>query len=86
MSTRVKVYPDTYLDSVLQLSGTRSMFEVEGVEWAAAAKSGCDSSATCAGAVVATPTTSSSPSARSMRARAVSRSGAHTTSLPRRLS
>ena len=37
MSTRVKVYPDTYLDSVLQLSGTRSMFEVEGVEWAAAA-------------------------------------------------
>ena len=27
MSTRVKVYPDTYLDSVLQLSGTRSMFE-----------------------------------------------------------
>ena len=37
MSTRVKVYPDTYLDSVLQLSGTRSMFEVDGVEWAAAA-------------------------------------------------
>ncbi|HVL04462.1 MAG TPA: hypothetical protein VM388_00620 [Acidimicrobiales bacterium] len=37
MGTRVKVYPDTYLDSVLQLSGTRSMFEVEGVEWAAAA-------------------------------------------------
>ena len=37
MTTRVKVYPDTYLDSVLQLSGTRSMFEVEGVEWAAAA-------------------------------------------------
>src|SRR5687768_5917420 len=37
MSTRVKVFPDTYLDSVLQLSGTRTMFEVEGVEWAAAA-------------------------------------------------
>lgn len=37
MSTRVKVYADTYLDSVLQLSGTRSMFGVEGVEWAAAA-------------------------------------------------
>lgn len=37
MSTGVKVFPDTYLDSVLQLSGTRTMFEVEGVEWAAAA-------------------------------------------------
>jgi FdrA protein len=37
MPTRVKVFADTYLDSVLQLSGTRSMFEVEGVEWAAAA-------------------------------------------------
>lgn len=37
MSTRVKVYADTYVDSVLQLSGTRSMFEVDGVEWAAAA-------------------------------------------------
>ncbi|MCU1499577.1 MAG: protein FdrA, partial [Acidimicrobiales bacterium] len=37
MSTRVKVFADTYLDSVLQLSGTRTMFEVEGVEWAAAA-------------------------------------------------
>jgi FdrA protein len=37
MATRVKVFPDTYLDSVLQLSGTRRMFDVEGVEWAAAA-------------------------------------------------
>jgi len=37
MSSRVKVFPDTYLDSVLQLSGTRTMFEVDGVEWAAAA-------------------------------------------------
>jgi FdrA protein len=37
MSARVKVFPDTYLDSVLQLSGTRTMFEVDGVEWAAAA-------------------------------------------------
>ncbi|HJV08187.1 MAG TPA: hypothetical protein VJ653_00840, partial [Acidimicrobiales bacterium] len=37
MSTGVKVFPDTYLDSVLQLSGTRTMFEVDGVEWAAAA-------------------------------------------------
>jgi FdrA protein len=33
----VKVFADTYLDSVLQLSGTRTMFEVDGVEWAAAA-------------------------------------------------
>jgi FdrA protein len=37
MSTRVKVFADTYLDSVLQLSGTRAMFDVDGVEWAAAA-------------------------------------------------
>src|SRR3712207_5614798 len=37
MSTAVKVFADTYLDSVLQLSGTRTMFDVEGVEWAAAA-------------------------------------------------
>ena len=37
MNTRVKVFADTYLDSVLQLSGTRRMFDVEGVEWAAAA-------------------------------------------------
>ncbi|HEX3620791.1 MAG TPA: hypothetical protein VHT97_00590 [Acidimicrobiales bacterium] len=37
MATRVKVFADTYLDSVLQLSGTRSMFDVDGVEWAAAA-------------------------------------------------
>ena len=36
-ATRVKVFSDTYLDSVLQLSGTRRMFDVEGVEWAAAA-------------------------------------------------
>lgn len=37
MATSVKVFADTYLDSVLQLSGTRTMFDVEGVEWAAAA-------------------------------------------------
>ena len=37
MNTRVKVFADTYLDSVIQLSGTRRMFDVEGVEWAAAA-------------------------------------------------
>jgi FdrA protein len=37
MATGVKVFPDTYLDSVLQLSGTRRMLGVEGVEWAAAA-------------------------------------------------
>ena len=37
MATRIKVFADTYLDSVLQLSGTRTMFDVEGVEWAAAA-------------------------------------------------
>ncbi len=37
MTSAVKVFADTYLDSVLQLSGTRTMFDVEGVEWAAAA-------------------------------------------------
>ncbi len=37
MATAVKVFADTYLDSVLQLSGTRTMFDVDGVEWAAAA-------------------------------------------------
>ncbi len=37
MSSTVRVFSDTYLDSVVQLSGTRAMREVEGVEWAAAA-------------------------------------------------
>jgi FdrA protein len=37
MRTALKVFADTYLDSVLQLSGTRTMFDVDGVEWAAAA-------------------------------------------------
>jgi FdrA protein len=35
--TAVKVFKDTYIDSVVQLSGTRAMFATEGVEWAAAA-------------------------------------------------
>ncbi|MBO0873434.1 MAG: protein FdrA, partial [Pseudonocardia sp.] len=34
---RVTVYPDTYVDSVIQLSGTRAMRQVDGVDWAAAA-------------------------------------------------
>ncbi|MDT7619990.1 MAG: FdrA protein, partial [Pseudonocardiales bacterium] len=34
---RVTVHQDTYVDSVVQLSGTRAMRQVEGVEWAAAA-------------------------------------------------
>jgi FdrA protein len=33
----VKVFPGTYVDSVVQMAGTRSMLDVEGVEWAAAA-------------------------------------------------
>jgi FdrA protein len=37
MSRAVKVFPGTYLDSVLQMAGTRAMLDVEGVEWAAAA-------------------------------------------------
>jgi FdrA protein len=34
---RVKVFPGTYLDSVLQMGGTRALSQVEGVDWAAAA-------------------------------------------------
>lgn len=37
MTNTVKVFPGTYLDSVLQMAGTRVMLEFEGVEWAAAA-------------------------------------------------
>lgn len=33
----LKVFRDTYVDSVIQLSGTRAMYAVEGVEWTAAA-------------------------------------------------
>ena len=33
----VKVYPGTYLDSVLQMAGTRVMLDLDGVEWAASA-------------------------------------------------
>ena len=37
MIHRVKVYPGTYLDSVLQMGGTRALSQVDGVDWAAAA-------------------------------------------------
>lgn len=37
MSTAVLLFKDTYLDSVVQLSGTRAMREVPGVDWAAVA-------------------------------------------------
>lgn len=37
MTNRVRVFPGTYLDSVLQMAGTRAMLDVDGVEWAAAA-------------------------------------------------
>ena len=37
MSRVVKVFPATYLDSVLQMAGTRAMTDIDGVEWAAAA-------------------------------------------------
>ena len=36
-ATVVRLVKDTYLDSVVQLSGTRAMGRVEGVEWASAA-------------------------------------------------
>ncbi|MGH3783266.1 MAG: protein FdrA, partial [Pseudonocardiaceae bacterium] len=35
--SRVQLFRDTYVDSVVQLSGTRAMRAVDGVEWAAAA-------------------------------------------------
>ena len=37
MSAGILLFRDTYLDSVVQLSGTRAMREVPGVDWAAAA-------------------------------------------------
>ena len=37
MTAAIKVFPDTYVDSVVQLRGMRAMREVEGVEWASAA-------------------------------------------------
>ncbi len=37
MSRKVKVFPAIYLDSVLQMAGSRAMLDVDGVAWAAAA-------------------------------------------------
>jgi FdrA protein len=37
MTKALRLFPDTYVDSVVQLSGTRAMYAVDGVEWAAAA-------------------------------------------------
>jgi FdrA protein len=37
MTVAVKIFPDTYVDSVVQLRGMRAMRETEGVEWASAA-------------------------------------------------
>jgi len=37
VTSRVTLFRDTYLDSVVQLSGTRAMRAVEGVDWASAA-------------------------------------------------
>jgi FdrA protein len=37
MTKTVRLCPDTYADSVTQLSGTRAMYVVDGVEWATAA-------------------------------------------------
>jgi FdrA protein len=37
MIYRVTLHQDTYVDSVIQLSGTRAMRQVKGVDWAAAA-------------------------------------------------
>ena len=61
-------------------------FSTHLVEWPTAANASVCNRAAWAGAVVCTPTTSSSDRARSMRAIAASRSDAHTTNLPMRLS
>ena len=37
MSRRVEVFKDRYVDSVVQMSASRAMMDVDGVEWAAAA-------------------------------------------------
>ncbi|MFD0503761.1 hypothetical protein ACFQ0G_13905 [Streptomyces chiangmaiensis] len=37
MKTTIRLFKDTYVDSVIQLSGTRAMRRAEGVDWAAAA-------------------------------------------------
>jgi FdrA protein len=37
MSQRVEVFKDRYVDSVVQMSASRAMMDVDGVEWAAAA-------------------------------------------------
>lgn len=37
MSRRVEVFKDRYVDSVVQMSASRAMMDVDGIEWAAAA-------------------------------------------------
>ncbi|MGH3926091.1 MAG: protein FdrA, partial [Pseudonocardiaceae bacterium] len=37
MTFSVKIFPDTYVDSVAQLGAMRAMREIEGVDWASAA-------------------------------------------------
>src|SRR4051812_24577455 len=37
MTVAVKLFPDTYVDSVVQLRGMRAMRKVDGVDWASAA-------------------------------------------------
>ena len=37
MTMTIKLFPDTYVDSVVQLRGMRAMRDVDGVEWASAA-------------------------------------------------
>ena len=59
MITAVKVFKDTYIDSVVQLSGTRAMFATEGVDWAAAAMATPANLETLAGEGLATTEVSS---------------------------
>ncbi|RYP84465.1 protein FdrA [Nocardioides guangzhouensis] len=37
MTMAIKFFPDTYVDSVVQLRGMRAMREIDGIEWASAA-------------------------------------------------
>jgi FdrA protein len=37
MTVAIKLFPDTYVDSVVQLRGMRAMRDIDGVEWASAA-------------------------------------------------
>jgi FdrA protein len=55
MANSVRLFKDTYIDSVVQLSGTRAMYGVDGVAWAAAAMATPANVATLAGEGITDP-------------------------------